>query len=292
VSAKRFAQLMLVLSWPLALAACGGSESERPGARGSTAPRASAPEPPESLDPHSPGLPDLARISRYVFREMQLRQDECGLAAPLETAVDYAVAVEVAAGAVVSAQLAAAEVTVAGVKLPLSKEQWPPELGRRIACLEPHLQQMSMAPAPADGRYETRFSLAAPPAAAREVSRPPAAPEAGPDPTEPDLPDRVRLARYVFREMRASRTACPLRGPTADSVRYVLEVEVERGAVTRATVLREDPEGAAPPLPEGWFVGLSLYGTCLEPRLEAMPMAPAPRDGTYLLGYATPGVDG
>jgi hypothetical protein len=289
MSSKKRAQRVLLLICT-ALVGCGGSEPERSGARSEAAPRATASAPRDSLDPHAPRLPDLARISRYVFREMQLRQEECGLTEPLDTAIDYAIGVEVAGGAVASAQLAAAEVTVAGVKLPLSKEQWPPELKRRVACLEPYLQQMSMAPAPADGRYEARFSLAAPPSAARRAQRAPAAPEAGPDPTEPDLPDRVRLARYVFREMLAGQTACPFRGPTAGSVRYVLEVEVERGAVTRASVLREDPEGAAPPLPEGWFVAISLYGACLKPRLEAMPMAPAPRDGTYLLGFATPGV--
>jgi hypothetical protein len=277
---------LVLLCGPLGLGACGGGEAESPGDRSAAAPRPGTPEVGDSLDPRARGLPDLARISRYVFREMQLRQEECGLAAPLETAVDYAIGVEVAGGTVASAQLAAVEVTVAGVKLPLSKEQWPPELARRIACLEPHLRKMSMAPAPADGRYQTRFSLGAARSAAPDVPR---APAAGLDPTEAGLPDRVRLARYVFREMLLSRTACPLRGPTAGAVRYVLEVEVEGGAITRATVLREDPEGVAPALTEGWHVALSLYGACLEPRLRAIEMAPAPRDGTYLLAYATPG---
>ena len=92
--------------------------------------------------------------------------------------------------------------------------------------------------------------------------------------------------------MRASQRICPLRDPSAESVRYVLEVEVKGGVVRRTAPLREDPEGVVPPLSESWFTTLNRYCECLVPRLRAMEMAPAPADGTYLLGYATPGSGG
>jgi hypothetical protein len=221
-----------------------------------------------------------------VFREMQLRREGCRLSEPLETAVDYTLVVEVEDGSVRSARLGGAEVIVAGVKLPLSREEWPPELERRVACLEPHLGRMEMAPAPADGRYETRFSLAAAPAG---PARAPARSQGAPDPTEPGLPDQVRLARYVFGEMLRGQVACPLQAPSEERVRYVLEVEVRSGAVVRSRLLRTDPEGAAGLMTEDWFAALSSYSTCLEPRLQGMRMEPAPADGVYPLAYATPG---
>lgn len=109
-----------------------------------------------SFAPDEPGITDIARISRYVFREMNARA-ECALDPLPPGRYDYVYDVTVAKGRITEARLSSvAHVEEAGSHA-VAKQQWPPALEKRIACLLPHLKRLEMAPPPADGTYPTRF---------------------------------------------------------------------------------------------------------------------------------------
>jgi len=116
-------------------------------------------------------------------------------------------------------------------------------------------------------------------------------PTGAPDPAEPGLPDLVRLARYVFREMRRQQAVCSLSNPFPDSLSFVLVTEVKGGRIVGVrlgkAVLERGQEEL--PLPGGIPPNeLVAYVDCLQPLLGAVEMAPAPADGTYEPVYSYP----
>ncbi len=277
----------------LAAGGCGREEADRSARGPSVAPRAPAPLP----DPGATGISDLARVSRYVFREMARRGGECRVSTPPPQDIEYTVEVTVADGNVAEARLVAARPAGAGSGLPLPPEQWPPQLGQLVACMRPYLVTMEMAQPPADGVYETRFM--APRGAGRELARDrlpgvedaPAA-QTLPDPTEPNLPDLVRLARYAFRVIRTTQGLCSFQNPLTDQLAYTLEIEVKGGRVTRSALVGARVEHPAAPLPlpeASWPQALVDYVACLGPHLEATSMMPAPADGVYRPEYVAQG---
>jgi hypothetical protein len=120
---------------------------------------AGAPVDPE--DPAEPGISDLARLARYVFKTMQRHEAVCPFANPFRDRLHFAFDVEVRAGRMTRAGLAHAGVEpgTAGEGRSLAREQWPRELTAYVSCLEPHLKAVVMAPSPADGAYEPVYSF-------------------------------------------------------------------------------------------------------------------------------------
>jgi len=114
----------------------------------------------------------------------------------------------------------------------------------------------------------------------------------GPDPKEPGLTGLVRLARYVFREMQRGEAQCPLRNPFHDTLAFTLETEVSAGRIVRvdlAAVAVRDGGAETPLGADDWPAELEAFVGCLERRLLAIEMAPAPPDGVYRPEYAYPG---
>jgi hypothetical protein len=111
-----------------------------------------------------------------------------------------------------------------------------------------------------------------------------------PDPAEPGIPDLARLARYVFREIRANEEACSFANPLHDDISFAFHIEVQGGRMTTAhlawigTRVGEEvrPLPAAPP-------ELVAYVECLRPLLQAVRMDPTPADGVYQPEYSYPG---
>lgn len=111
----------------------------------------------DSVDPAAAGISEIARISRYVFREMSLRQTTCGALPVAPGRFDWTLRVEVKGGRVADVRLSNAAVVQGGLARPLASAEWPAGLRARVDCLSPYLRAMDMAPAPADGVYESRF---------------------------------------------------------------------------------------------------------------------------------------
>lgn len=129
-------------------------------------PRAEAPAPAApattlSFDPGEAGISDIARVSRFVFREMNART-ECPLEALPPGRYDYVYDVTVAKGRVTAARLASVAHLEAAGSHAVPAEQWPPALDKRLGCLLPHLKKLELSPAPADGTYATRFVAGSP----------------------------------------------------------------------------------------------------------------------------------
>jgi hypothetical protein len=275
---------------PAVLGLCVGSCAQPPADR-QQAPRESsrsaAPTVSPSLDPAEQGLSDLARISRYVFREMRLREAACRGSTSLPGRVAYTLVVDVEGGKVTGASIGSAEIEQAGVGTALSEDRWPQGLVEKVDCLRPYLTRMEMAPAPADGRYRARFAIgpsAEPPPPERV---PPSRPTTF-DPHEAGLPDITRMARYVFREMHLRSETCGQPNPFPEPLEYTLRAEVRGGAVSRLTLTGATLVGGEEdrPLPEAqWPDGLRRYATCLEIYVTALKMSPAPGDGSYDLDY-------
>jgi hypothetical protein len=121
-------------------------------------PRAAAPSE-ELPDPAEPGLPDLQRIARHLFREMHLIDDHCSLHNPLSERVGYVVEVEVRGGAIERAELTRASVGSAGSERELPREAWPEALEAYAKCLPQHLRGLDLEPAPADGVYRPDYAV-------------------------------------------------------------------------------------------------------------------------------------
>jgi hypothetical protein len=125
---------------------------------------------------------------------------------------------------------------------------------------------------------------------ARPVATARPLPSGVPDPAEPGIPDLARLARYVFREIRAGERACSFTNPLRDDVSFAFHIEVRGGRMTTVhlawvgTRVGQEirPLPAAPP-------ELVSYAGCLAPLLEAVRMDPAPADGVYQPEYSYPG---
>jgi len=122
--------------------------------------RASAATPAASRpDPTEPGLSDLARVARYLFREMQRRETECRSDNPYADTLAYRLRVRVVGSRFADVELAGARLTVGERSTTLEPGEWPVSLSSYVACLRPFLQELEMSPAPADGVYEPEYGL-------------------------------------------------------------------------------------------------------------------------------------
>jgi hypothetical protein len=112
-------------------------------------------------DPAEPGIPDLARLARYVFRAMQTHDEVCPFDNPFRDRLHFALETEVKAGRMTRLRLGhvGLEPAAGGEARTLTEAQWPRELTAYVACLAPHLQAVAMAPSPADGVYEPVYSF-------------------------------------------------------------------------------------------------------------------------------------
>jgi hypothetical protein len=112
-------------------------------------------------DPTEPGIPDLARLARYVFKTMQRHEEACPFGNPFRERLHFALAIDVKGGRMTRVGLGSVGVepeATGGVRT-LAEANWPRELTGYVACLAPHLQAVAMAPAPADGSYEPEYSF-------------------------------------------------------------------------------------------------------------------------------------
>jgi hypothetical protein len=111
-------------------------------------------------DPAEPGIPDLARLARYVYKTMQRHEEVCPLENPFRDRLHFALEIEVKAGRMTRVGLGhvGLEPEAAGEAKTLAEPQWPRELTAFATCLAPHLQAVAMAPAPADGSYGPVYS--------------------------------------------------------------------------------------------------------------------------------------
>jgi len=134
---------------------------------------AAAPAPPAAAidpdDPAEPGISDLARLARYVFRTMQRHEQVCPFDNPFRDRLHFALAIEVRGGRMARVGLGhvGLEPAAGGEARTLTQAQWPRELTGYLTCLAPHLQAVAMAPSPADGSYEPVYSFGG-----RAASRP------------------------------------------------------------------------------------------------------------------------
>jgi hypothetical protein len=169
---RRFLLLLPVL---LAAAGCTDRDAPRPvpvpdadrplSSREATppAPRPAAVDPD---DPAEPGISDLARLARYVFKTMQRHEEICPFGNPVRERLHFTLAIGVRAGRMTRVDLAHVGVQpeTAGNARALAEARWPRELTGYVSCLAPHLQAVAMAPSPADGSYEPVYSFSANPA--------------------------------------------------------------------------------------------------------------------------------
>jgi len=112
--------------------------------------------PPGAPDPAEVGIADLARLARYVFREMRVSEEACPFVNPLHDPLAFAFHVEVIGGHMNQVHLAWAGVR-AGEELQRLEEP-PSELTAYIECLAPRLEAVWMDPAPASGEYQPEYS--------------------------------------------------------------------------------------------------------------------------------------
>jgi hypothetical protein len=112
-------------------------------------------------DPAEPGIPDLARLARYVFKTMQRHDEVCPFDNPYRDRLHFALEIEVKGGSMAQVGLGhvALEPVAGGDSRTLARGQWPGELTAYVTCLVPHLQAVAMAPSPADGAYEPAYSF-------------------------------------------------------------------------------------------------------------------------------------
>lgn len=126
---------------------------------------------------------------------------------------------------------------------------------------------------------------------AHSQAGPPPSPAAAerPDPAEDGIGDLPRLARYVFREMQAREGSCRLVNPFHERLAFTLRIGVERGrmrSVVLASAQLERPDGPSALPAAEWPQALTGYVSCLAPFLTALPMRPAPADGSYDADYS------
>jgi hypothetical protein len=121
-----------------------------------TRPVATQPLPPGLPDPAEPAIPDLARLARYVFREMRVAEQECPFVNPFHDPISFALHVEVRDGRMTTVHLAWAALRAGDEPRPL--EPAPTELTAYAACLAPRLEAVTMDPSPSDGAYQPEYS--------------------------------------------------------------------------------------------------------------------------------------
>jgi len=112
-------------------------------------------------DPAEAGISDLARLARYVFRTMRRHVGICPFDSPLRDPLHFALEIEVKGGRMtrVGVGHVGVEPAGAGEARTLAAAQWPLALTAYVACLEPHLKAVTMAPSPTDGVYEPVYSF-------------------------------------------------------------------------------------------------------------------------------------
>jgi len=165
---------LLILTLLLAAAACTDRDAPRPvpvpdqkaggetlSSHGGTSAPTADPD-----DPAEPGISDLARLARYVFRTMQGHEEVCPFDNPFRDRLHFALEIEVKSGRMARVGLGHVGVEPEGAReaRTLAKAGWPRELTTYVACLEPHLKAVVMAPSPLDGSYEPVYSFSASPA--------------------------------------------------------------------------------------------------------------------------------
>lgn len=113
-------------------------------------------------DPAEPGIPDLARLARYVFRVMQRHEDVCPVLNPFQDRLHFALEIDVKGGRMTRVALGqvahGGEAGGEGAHA-VPDAQRPRELVAYAACLAPHLESVVMEPSPADGTYEPVYSF-------------------------------------------------------------------------------------------------------------------------------------
>ncbi len=124
--------------------------------------RAAAPSPSaDPDDPAEPGIGDLPRLARYVFKTMQAHQEVCPFDNPFRERVHFALAIDVRGGRITRVGLGHVGVEPAGgaEARTVAKPQWPRELTGYVTCISPHLKAVEMGPAPTDGSYEPAYAF-------------------------------------------------------------------------------------------------------------------------------------
>ena len=112
-------------------------------------------------DPAEPGISDLARLARYVFKTMQRHEGVCPFDNPFRDRLHFAMGIDVKGGRMVRVGLGhvGLEPEAGGGVRALGEAQRPRELTAYIVCLAPHLGSVEMAPSPADGTYEPVYTF-------------------------------------------------------------------------------------------------------------------------------------
>jgi hypothetical protein len=158
---KRHAAL---LALTLVLAACSDRDAPRRVNPLGSPPPSAAPPPVTATadpdDPAEPGITDLARLARYVFRTMRDHEAVCPIENTYRDTLRFAFAIDVAGGRMTRVGLAEVGFEGATGQHSLPKAVWPRELVGYVACLEPHMKAVEMRPAPADGGYQPFYSFA------------------------------------------------------------------------------------------------------------------------------------
>ena len=162
---------LILLAGLLAAAACTDRDAPRPVPVPDREPAAAAPPSAavDADDPAEPGISDLARLARYVFKTMQRHDEICPFGNPFRDPLHFALEIEVKDGRMTRVSLGHVGLEPAGASeaRALAQTQWPRELTAYVTCLAPHLQAVAMAPSPADGAYEPAYSFGG-----RETGRP------------------------------------------------------------------------------------------------------------------------
>lgn len=116
-------------------------------------------------DPAEPGIADLPRLARYVYKTMQRHEEVCPFDNPFRDRLHFALGIEVKAGRMTRVGLGhvGLEPEAAGEARTLAEAQWPRELTAYVTCLAPHLKALAMSPSPAEGAYEPVYSFGANP---------------------------------------------------------------------------------------------------------------------------------
>jgi hypothetical protein len=115
---------------------------------------------PDPNDPAEPGIGDLPRLARYVFRVMGSHDEVCPFENPYRDRLRFALDLEVKEGRIVRVVLGHVGLGPEEQLQSLGPSQWPRELTGYVACLAPHLEAVVMDPAPTDGAYEPAYSFA------------------------------------------------------------------------------------------------------------------------------------
>ncbi len=153
---------LLLVSLLLVAVSCTDRDAPKPVPVPQEGTRAAAPSPPaDPDDPAEPGIGDLPRLARYVFKTMQAHQEVCPFDNPFRERLHFALAVDVKGGRITGVGLGnvGVEPAAEAEARTLAKPQWPRELTGYVTCIGPHLEAVEMDPAPADGSYDPAYAF-------------------------------------------------------------------------------------------------------------------------------------